>query len=219
MMEFQTDNEDKPLTKTEKSIALIVSVILGILFLLLIFVDYQPAKLSFIFFIVFWAILLFIHELGHAIMAYFCGWKVEKIVFGFGRLLKSFNYRGVQIEIRLYLIEGFTRIKPLNFKHLRTKDAVIYFAGPGIELLIGFALLIIMGFSLTFNPDGDYFDIFYKTFIISCFLGAVVNLIPQSVFTKDGEIPNDGLGILYALGSTQEDYEKAYLDTMDKKNE
>lgn len=216
MFHYKNDDDARPLTKTELIITAVISLIMGVLFLVLIFKDFQPAKLSMLFFILFWVILLFVHELGHAVMAYILGWKVEKIVFGFGRIVSSFNFKKVQIEIRMFPIEGFTRLKPRNLKKVQIKDALIYFAGPGIEILAALILFLMLGSHTILTRSEDYLIIFYQTFIVTSLLGAVINLIPQSIFTQDGEIPNDGLGILAALSATPGDYEKAYMTEEEK---
>jgi uncharacterized ion transporter superfamily protein YfcC len=51
--------------------------------------EYVPQKLSIVFFVVFWTIMLVVHELGHAGMAKLLGWHVGRISIGFGPELWS----------------------------------------------------------------------------------------------------------------------------------
>lgn len=215
MLHFKSDDDSRPLSNNEKYATFLIAFALFVLFMALIFNDFQPVKLSMLFFIVCWAVLLFIHEAGHALMGYYFGWKVEKIVFGFGRIYKSITYKGIELEFRMVPIEGFTRVRPNNFNKIRMKDALVYFAGPGIELLLAIIIFLIVGPEKVLTKTDDYIMIFNQTFIITCLTGAIINLIPQGIYTLSGEIVNDGLGILRALTSSESEYIEKYKTTDD----
>ena len=63
---------------------------LGIFLLLMvleIFSDYEPRKLAALLFLLWWMPLVLLHEFGHAVVAHAFGWKIERTVIGFGRVL------------------------------------------------------------------------------------------------------------------------------------
>ena len=159
-------------------------------------------------FVVFWVPLLFIHELGHAVMAKILGWRVQRIVIGFGKVLLKTTLLSAPMEIRSIPLEGFVQIAPKNLTLARFKHALIYFAGPGIELLF---FVIIMqslgGLESLFIITDDYMRIALQSFAFAALVGAVINLIPIGIITQDGSTPNDGMGILICLFSTSMDYE------------
>ena len=170
--------------------------------------NFEPRKLGALLFVVFWVPLLFIHEFGHAMMAKLLGWRVQRIVIGIGKSVFNTRFLSAPMDIRSIPLEGFVQIAPRNLDLARMKHALIYFAGPGIELL---AFFIILGFFggwdgfLTIN--NDYTRIALQSFAFAALVGAVLNLIPLGIITKDGSTPNDGMGILLCLFSTQMDYE------------
>src|SRR3954454_22615983 len=76
--------------------------------------NFTPAKLSALFFVLFWLPLVAWHELGHALTAAALGWRVDRVVVGFGKLLGHFTVAGVPVELRLLAVEGFARCGPAD---------------------------------------------------------------------------------------------------------
>lgn len=193
-----------------KPFEIIFIAILSIAFLFMmtmeIISDFSPRKLSVLLFLVSWIPLLFIHEFGHAIMAKVTGWKISRVSIGFGPRLTKTHIFGVPMEIRAIPLEGFVQTSPSNLQWVRTKNALIYFAGPGIELLIFFSILAILGTEQMFIVTDNYADIALKSFAFAALAGAIINLIPIGIQTEHGTTPNDGLGILQCLFSDSEDY-------------
>lgn len=173
-----------------------------------IITNYEPRKLGALLFVVFWIPLLFIHEFGHAVMARLLGWRVQRIVIGVGKSLMNTRFLGAPMDIRSIPLEGFVQIAPRNLHLARLKHALIYFAGPGIELLVFFIILNFFGSWGEFiTINNDYPRIALQSFAFAALVGAVLNLIPLGIITKDGSTPNDGMGILMCLFSTEMDYE------------
>ena len=81
----------------------------------------------------------------------------------------------------------------------RIKHALTYFAGPGIELLLFFVVLGVMGADNFFLIEDDYGKLVVQAMAFAALAGAVINLIPAGVVTKNGQVPNDDLGILVSL--------------------
>ncbi|MCK5725571.1 MAG: M50 family metallopeptidase [Thiotrichaceae bacterium] len=202
----QRKYDENPLTRTEIIIISLFAV--GFLFMLSMEMlsNYQPRKLGALFFILFWIPLLFIHEFGHALMAKFLGWEVKQIQIGFGYTLFKGKIFGSPLEIRAIPLEGFVNCQPkvkdnvtIQQAYNRYQEALIYFAGPAVELFIFFAIMAYFGSNWMFSMTDNYFHIAVQAFSFAALAGAVMNLIPVGITTKEGTIPNDGLGILTCL--------------------
>ena len=158
--------------------------------------DYQPVKLSALLVVLFWIPLLALHEAGHALAAAASGWYVGQIVIGMGRILGTFRIGCARVEIRLFPIEGFVRCVPTNLRLPHLKSAWIYFAGPGIELLLAALVLLLVGPDKLFSRSDDYLLLVWQSLALAATVQAVLNLVPYSIQKADGDIPNDGLGII-----------------------
>ena len=158
--------------------------------------DFSLAKLVALFYVVFWAPLLALHELGHALVAKAVGWYAGQLVIGIGPPAGRFRLGDTHVEVRWFPVEGFVRCVPRNLRWPRIKNALIYFAGPGVELLLAVVLLVVAGPERMLHPPADVVTAALQGLCLAAVSGAVVNLIPHQVITSAGPIPNDGLGIL-----------------------
>lgn len=208
-MHFDNREQDKkPATTGEKIFVLLAGVVFISLLAMEILTNYEPKKLSALLFVIFWAPLLIIHEAGHALMAKLLDWKVQRIVLGIGKVLMLGRWLGARVELRAIPLEGFVQIAPKNLHNARLKHALIYFAGPGIELLLFFLVTFYLGgFESLLTITNDYTRIALQSFAFVALVGAVLNLIPQAIITKDGTTPNDGMGIFLCLFASHIDYE------------
>ena len=194
-----TKKEQAPLTRGERTGYVVFLLLVSFFFLLEIFSNYEPRKFGAIVFLLAWIPLTFIHELGHAVVARIVGWEVKELVVGFGRILKEFHFRGTKVEFRAvpisgYMLPGFTAS---NWG--RWKSALVYFAGPASELLVFFGIYALIGFDKFLNAGSGLVELFFHGVALSALTSAVINLIPMSAITEEGETPNDGLGILLSL--------------------
>ena len=204
----QRDNDKEPASKAEKIFIFVISFAFLFMMTMEIITNYEPKKLGALLFIVFWVPLLFIHEFGHAVMAKILGWKVKRAVLGVGKVILVSRLFNAPVEIRSIPLEGFVQIAPKTVSLARSKHALIYFAGPGIELLLFFIITTYLGgFTELLTVSNDYFRIAMQSFAFAALAGAVLNLIPLGIITKDGSTPNDGMGILLCLFSSGMDYE------------
>jgi hypothetical protein len=150
--EFQRDPE----TTSERIIyALFLLVILG-LFAADVFSNYQPVKLSALLVVLFWIPLLALHEAGHAVVARALGWRVHRLVVGMGKSLAQFRIASIAVEVRIIPVEGFVITTPCDLRSPRLKSALIYFAGPGVELLLALVILLLLGPERLFTRSEDY---------------------------------------------------------------
>lgn len=203
------DQKDKePSSRGEK---IFILVLMGLFFFMMtmeLLSNYEPRKLSIVFFLVFWVPLLFLHEFGHALMAKMCGWEVKQTVIGLGNVFHKTTLFGAPMEIRMIPLEGFVNIAPLSMQGVRVKHALIYFAGPGIELLVFLGIMLFLGTDQMFSQNDNYAQIALQSLGFAALVGAVINLIPLGIRTENGTSPNDGLGIILSLIRSNSDYEE-----------
>ena len=115
-----------------------------------------------------------------------------------GKTIGSFRIGSAIIEIQMFPIEGFVRCVPSNLTLPGFKHALIYMAGPGADLLVAFTTLALVGPDRLFNASDNYWDILWQSLTLAAAAG-IMNLIPTSTSTPQGNIPNDGLGIILSL--------------------
>ena len=200
----QRDNDNKPTSRAEKIFIIVFSFAFLFMMTMEIMTNFEPKKLGALLFVVFWIPLLFIHEFGHALMAKVLGWEVKRVVLGVGKIMMTSRLFNAPVEIRSIPLEGFVQIAPKTVRLARLKHALIYFAGPGIELLAFFIIVLWLGgFDQFFTITNDYTRIALQSFAFAALAGAVLNLIPLGIITKDGSTPNDGMGILLCLFSSE----------------
>ena len=179
---------------------ILLLAMLGLFACELIF-NYEPRKISALFFLTSWILLLVIHEFGHALMAWICGWGVKCIVIGVGRTIRTFHFRGVPIEFRLFPVSGYVVPIPKDHRSVHLKNGLIYAAGPGIELWLAGCIFMMLGSQTVFSLSNHWAHLFAQSFAAAAVVGAVMNLIPFPIRSgNDGEwTPSDGLGILLAI--------------------
>jgi hypothetical protein len=191
--------ERSPMSSTERwTYGIFLVVMLG-LFAGEVVANYEPVKLSVLLFLLFWGPLLALHELAHAAVAALVGWRVERIVIGMGRPVAEYRLGNAVLEVRLIPLEGFVRSVPKNLVLPGLKHALIYFAGPGIELILAGGILLLIGPNQLFSHSEDWRIIAWQSLAAASTFGGVLNLIPHAVQSGAGFIPNDGLGIILSL--------------------
>ncbi len=203
---FDPSPEQKPQTPNEQLLVGLMITLAASLLVLEFAQDFQPAKLSFFFFIFFWFPLLVLHEAAHAAMATLLGWSVDKVVIGIGRPLRAFQVGSIAVEWRLLPLEGFTRCCPTNLELPRVKNVLIYMAGPGSELLLAALILIAVGPNHLLHSSENIGMIALQTLVATSCCSGIMNLIPFSIQTPQKTIVNDGLGIILALITPRKKY-------------
>jgi hypothetical protein len=173
----------------------------------IVIVDYEPVKLVPLFFVLSWIVLLPLHEAGHAVVAYLVGWYVGQVVIGMGRPLRRFTVGPAHVEIRAFPVEGFCRTVPRDLHWPRLKNAVIYFAGPGVELLLLGLVVLLAGFGPMTTRSNDLGILAAQGFALAVLASAFMNLFPHYAVTPQGLIPNDGLGILQSFTKPDSHFE------------
>ncbi|WP_120972515.1 RIP metalloprotease RseP [Helicobacter pylori] len=69
------------------------------------------------------AFLIFVHELGHFIIARICGVKVEVFSIGFGKKLCFFKFFGTQFALSLIPLGGYVKLKGMDKEENETHQA------------------------------------------------------------------------------------------------
>jgi len=197
-MGYQHWQEERPLRRGERWTYVIFFVLLVGMLAGETFTNYQPVKLSILFFILTWFPLLAIHELGHALAAHLCGWRVRKISLGMGRVVRSYHIGNTLLVLRVIPIEGYVVPVPRDLRNVRIKSAFIYFAGCGMELLVLLGFALVIGPRPLLTRTDSIPIILIQTFGAAIALSLVSNLIPRSSQNNLGDewTANDGLGII-----------------------
>lgn len=103
-------------------------------------------------------VVIFIHELGHFLVAIKCGIAVEKFSIGFGPKIYAFNKNGTEYRVSLFLFGGYVKFlgdeldsedqgpPPEGGFYSVSPLARIYtaFAGPAVNLVFGLLLYTIV---------------------------------------------------------------------------
>lgn len=166
----------------------------------------SPRKWAIPFFLFSWVVLVAIHEAGHAIMSWIVGWGVHEVVIGFGKPILKFRCYGVPVEICAFPISGHVLPIVKDFTAPRMKNALIYAAGPGIELFLAFLIASVVGFSTILTRTNALDMLFVQSFVVAALAGAILNLIPLPIQSGNTWIDNDGLGIIRSLRRSDADY-------------
>jgi len=188
-----------PSTPTEWVIAGIFLAAILVAFAAEILDDYTPFKLSAVLFVAFWMPLIAVHEAGHAVVAFVFGWRVKQIVIGMGNPIGRFRIGSADVEIRLFAIEGVVRCVPTKLRLPHFESALIFFGGPGIELLLAAGIVLIGGADVMLEPSDEYGVIVWQSLALAAAAQAVFNLIPFVVRGADGDLVSDGFGIILSL--------------------
>ncbi|WP_390575177.1 RIP metalloprotease RseP [Helicobacter pylori] len=68
------------------------------------------------------AFLIFVHELGHFVIARICGVKVEVFSIGFGKKLWFFKLFGTQFALSLIPLGGYVKLKGMDKEENKTNE-------------------------------------------------------------------------------------------------
>lgn len=180
---------------------LFLGIPIGMLVVILwnVFEDYNVFKTFPIWFSLSWIVLLPIHELGHALMGKALGWDVKQLVIGFGPTWKRMTWGQTEIELRAVPLEGFVLARPRDAARPRLKRALVYFAGPGIELALLPLILLFVPFATVITLSEQLGIVVLQAFCMAILVSVFVNLFPHAAETQNGWVPNDGLAILQSF--------------------
>jgi len=182
-----------PPSRGDKTFLLVFCLIVGGLFAAEIFREITPARMAVLFFFAFYGLLTVLHEAGHALTAAAVGWRVSRVQLGFGPKLGHPTIGGVPVEIRAFPIVGLVQVAPSSIEGARWKNALIYAAGPGVELLLAAAVASAVGWDTITAPSEQWGVVVAQSLCLAAIMGAGFNLLPFTL--RSGQI-TDGMGIL-----------------------
>ena len=218
----QKPPDRSPRTKNEKGILTILGFFFALFLSMELARDFTIAKLSVPFFLISYVILLWIHEMGHALMARSVGWRVSLISIGSGKVRGTGRILGMPIEYRTIPLSGFVRPQPTDMIAPRLKEFLIYAAGPGIELLLVAIAVLVLGSDTLLQRSPDVGILAVQSFLVAALFGALMNLIPLPHQTDKGVAWSDGLGMILCWKLPDEWFRDRILqpepDTHDREN-
>ena len=193
----ETSPDRPPANAPEKCTIALFTLLFAGLFIAEIARDFKPVKLSLPFFLISWALLLVIHEFGHALMARAVGWRVDLISLGFGPIRRKLIILGMKVEIRTIPISGFVSPRPLDLKSPQLKNFLIYSAGPGVEIILVLIIALLLNPATLMQHSESIPLIAAQSFCVAAIFGAFFNLIPLSHHNDKGSRSwSDGLGMI-----------------------
>ena len=183
-------------------------------FAIALFQDFEPSRMSAVFFVIFWCILLVLHEAGHAVAALALGWRVLHVVIGAGPTVKRFRIRGVPIELRAFPVEGFVLPVPRRLVRPRLESVIVYAAGAAAELVVLVVIIAALGWERLLTRADDIGTIALQTLALVIVVSVMINLVPHTTRSSASgtseadaiDTPNDGLGILLSLTRPREHF-------------
>lgn len=191
--QIDPDHQGPPPSRGDKGFLIVFVLIVGGLFAAEIFRELSPARMAVLFFFVFYGLLTVLHEAGHALTAAAVGWRVSRVQLGFGPTLGHPTIGGVPVEIKAFPIVGLVQVAPDRVEGGRWKNALIYAAGPGIELLLAAAVATAVGWDVMLASSADWGVVAAQSLCLAAVVGAGFNLLPFTL--ASGQI-TDGMGIL-----------------------
>lgn len=161
-----------------------------------------------ILFIVVSAVVVTLHELGHAIGAWAMRIHVREIWIGAGPTLFSVTFGELKVSLRPFLFEGRTLLSTTNSKRLRARLWVATLAGPVMSLGTGlavwlmfpqkFGVAMLSGFAPT------------ALFVLLSVLVSIANLLPLTMWSMNGRIKSDGLQLLRLPTAPDSDFDSMF---------
>lgn len=188
------DRPERPLRKDERvAVWVMVGLFCGGFALELLVNDFTPAKLSAFFIPLLWMPLVALHEAGHAVAARLCGWRVKRVVIGFGPVVKSLRIASTPVHLCQVPLEGYVLPYPTHLRSPRLRSSFIYAAGPGVELMLVLAIYLALGHDSLLSRSTSVGLIAAQSLCIAALMGVTINLVPH--WTQKGGW-SDGMGIL-----------------------
>jgi tetratricopeptide (TPR) repeat protein len=140
------------------------------------------------------AVVVLPHELGHALLAKAVGWRVFKVVVGFGPLLFKRPFLGGTLEVHAHPWGGHTICTTPTEQGYRLRRMVLTAGGPLVNLLLILAVLPwlpspnpLKGFQTSWCP--------LAAFAFANAWSFVLGLIPFRFASTIGTLNSDGLAL------------------------
>lgn len=158
--------------------------------------DFTPIKLSIVFMMLYLGPLIAVHEAAHALTSHALGWRVCRIVVGYGRTLLTLRFGRVPVELRMLPIGGHVVPAPTRLRNPRLESALIYAAGPAGEALVAGIAIATIGSERLFTRSDSVELIAVQSLIVLIGIDLFMNLIPLPAQSESRAAYTDGLGVL-----------------------
>lgn len=162
---------------------------------------------------VFQLLMVFVHELGHALAARRASFHVYGIVIGTGRKLIERNALGFAWMVNMVPFGGVTLFKATRLAHLRRKLIFIIAAGPLANLAIALAAFLA-------SPGFEAFTALFQhtlaplsALMYANILALLFGLWPHRAETVVGKMPSDGMRLLKLLFCSRQELEEMYIES------
>lgn len=144
----------------------------------------------------------FFHEMGHFIVAKFWGFKPYRVIVGKGKKILTLNLCDSVIEFRTFPDGGITYTSNLSLEKLKYKLALMYIAGPLVNLCLGSLFLILY---LKFNQNLLAKPILFAFMCTELFL-FISNIIPRDGNLYGQILSSDGKQFINAFTKTEQQF-------------
>jgi hypothetical protein len=158
--------------------------------------QFSPIKLSVPFMLLYIVPLTALHEAGHAVVSHALGWKVCRIVVGYGRPVLRVRIRDVPVDVRLLPLGGHVLVAPRELRSPRLESAAIYAAGPGAEAALAAIVTAAVGIERMLQRSESIGLIAAQALVVLVLVDLFMNLVPLPIESERGEGLTDGLGIV-----------------------
>ena len=195
-----------------------------LVFIVAVLVSKEAQGTSFVQVLINWGVTVYVliplsvfaHELGHALAAVTCRFRLFSVELGWhGKELFNCRILGTRWILRWFPESGLCRSASPKLDHLRWRFFLVVAAGPLTNLLI-IALIVLnkpSGTLLSLGPYLREFDLLYLLFWSNVFL-LLSSLRKKDYCTSIGEVHSDGSQLLRLLKNDQkllEESHKAYF--------
>jgi hypothetical protein len=150
-------------------------------------------------FLIWFPIIILIHEFGHAITAHFLGFKVYTIEIGYGRQIFELRLKHLILRVNLFPLIGLTTAIHQSNSMLRFRFWLFTLAGPLTHiLLIGTCYFIWKDDFFDKHLFGNVFNNYVplQMFIYANIWFLFVNLLPAAMTGSGGIYHTDGYNLL-----------------------
>ena len=138
------------------------------------------------------------HELAHALAARWCGWRVERIIIGFGPPVWAGRLLGFEVELKQIPYSGCTQTHAPGGRAQIWRHILFLVAGPLLTVALAGLGRMAAGGTAESVSLTTYVSPWWLFYMANATL-AVQHLFPYVCSTPFGRMPSDGLGLWQAL--------------------
>lgn len=182
--------------------------------------EWEPAKSSVVFFLLFWLLLPLPHTLAHILVALLLGWRVGCVVLGFGPRAVHFTLRKVLFDVRWIPVNEAVQAVPGHLRMCRLIALLIALAGPAMNFAWAFMAWTLLGPDQpVLGMSSEYVTIAWQCLFWAALVTGILNLLPGHVSVGQHRVPNDGLTFFQSLTRPWEDFPALQRLTFDIERE